>query len=128
MATTIERERLRADLDADEDVLTDAEIDDVFARATALYGNNAAAIHAGARVVAIQQLLAAAAKRADSTQNASSERHAQVFDHLLRLRAIYEGEALSALRLALDAAIAWGGLRRGWTRIEEYPVGEYPDA
>lgn len=117
MATTIERERLRADLDADEDVLTDAEIDDAFARATAHYGDNAAAITAGARVIAIQQLLAGAAKRADVTQNQSGERHAQVFDHLLRLRAIYEAD----VRAALDSATQWGGLRRKPTRIEEYP-------
>ena len=94
MATTIERERLRADLDADEDVLTDAEIDDAYARAVEQYGDGSLAsmaINAGARVIAIQQLLAGAAKRADVTQNQSSERHSQVFDHLLRLRAIYEG-------------------------------------
>ena len=117
MTTVIERERLRADLDADEDALTDAEIDDVFARAGDQYGDNAAAVTAGARVVAIQQLLAGAAKRADSVQNQSSERHAQVFDHLLRLRAIYEDD----LRAVLESAAQWGGLRRKPTRIEEYP-------
>ena len=117
MATMIERERLRADLDADEDVLTDAEIDDAYARAAEQYGDGSAAINAGARVIAIQQLLAGAAKRADSVQNQSSERHSQVFDHLLRLRAIYEAD----VRAALDSAAQWGGLRRKPTRIEEYP-------
>ena len=117
MTTQIERERLRADLDADEDALSDAEIDDAFARAAELYGENTTAITASARIVAIQQLLAGAAKRADSVQNQSSERRSQVFDHLLRLRAIYEGD----LRAALDSAAQWGGLRRKPTRIEEYP-------
>ena len=121
MTTQIERERLRADLDADEDALSDAEIDDVFARAAEQYGDGSltsmAAVTAGARVVAIQQLLAGAAKRADCVQNQSSERHAQVFDHLLRLRAIYEAD----VRAALESAAQWGGLRRKPTRIEEYP-------
>jgi hypothetical protein len=121
MATEIERERLRADLNASVDDLTDAEIDDAFARASAQYGDgspaNLAAVEAAARVVAIQQLLAGAAKRADYGQNASSEKRSQVFDHLMRLRAIYEAD----LRAALDSAAQFGGLRRKPTRIEEYP-------
>jgi hypothetical protein len=120
MATETERERLRADLDASEDDLTDAEIDDVFARASAQYTENPAAVEAAARVMTIQQLLAGAAKRADYGQNASSEKRSQVFDHLMRLRAIYEAD----LQMALDGgqpSVAWGGLRRKPTRVEEYP-------
>ena len=117
MATQLQRERLRADLDANEDALTDAEIDDVFARAEVQYGENAGALEAGARVIAIQQLLAAAAKRADTSQNASAERRSQVFEHLLRLRAVYVGEVSAALGIPIQ----WAQLRRTDVRIEEYP-------
>lgn len=117
MATEIQRERLRGDLDADNDALTDAEIDDAFARAEARYGANAEAVEAAARVVTIQQLLAGAAKRTDSRQNASSERRSQVFEHLMRLRAVYEAD----LQTALSTVAQWGGLRRKPTRVEEYP-------
>jgi hypothetical protein len=117
MPTEIQRERLRADLDADESALTDAEIDDAFARATEQYRDNSFAVEASARVIAIGQLLAGASKRADYAQNESSERRSQVFDHLLRLREIYESD----LRAALDSAVQFGGIRRKPTRIEEYP-------
>lgn len=117
MATDLQRERLRADLSADDDALSDAEIDDAYTRASDQYGNNTAAVEASARVLVIRQLIAGAAKRADYTQNQSSERRSQVFDHLLALRAIYEGD----LQAALDTTVEWGGLRRKPTRIEEYP-------
>ncbi len=117
MATDIQRARLRADLDADEDALTDEEIDDIYTRADAQYEDNTSAVEAAARVVAIQQLLAGAAKRADYAQNESSERRSQVFDQLIKLRAVYEAD----LQAALDTAAQWGGLRRKPTRIEEYP-------
>ena len=117
MAIEIDRERLRGDLGADDDALTDAEIDDAFARATDKYSGNDDAIDAWTRVLTIQQLLASAAKRADATQNQSSERHSQVFDHLMQLRAIYEADLL----MALNSTAQWGGLRKKPTRIEEYP-------
>lgn|GEM_PF-5696283 len=117
MPTELQRERLRADLDADENALTDAEIDDAFARAEAEYGENTYALEAGARIVAIQQLLSGAAKRVDNRHNASSESASQWFDHLLRLRGIY----VSTLQAALGAGIQWGKLRRKPTRVEEYP-------
>ena len=117
MATELQRERLRADLDAGEDALADADIDDAFARAEAQYAGNASAVEAAARVVAIQQLLAGAAKRADYSQNESGERRSQVFEQLMRLRAIYEGD----LHAALETAAQWGGLRRQPSRVEEYP-------
>ncbi len=117
MATEIQRERLRGDLDADDQALTDAEIDDAFARATEQHSENSFAVEAAARVIAIGQLLAGASKRADFSQNESAEKRSQVFDHLLRLRAIYEGD----LQAAQEAAAQWGGLRRKPTRIEEYP-------
>src|SRR5438046_3076803 len=117
MATDLQRERLRADLGADDDALTDAEIDDAFTRATDQRGDNPFAVEAAARVLVLQQLIAGAAKRADYAQNQSSERRSQIFDHLLALRAIYEGD----VRTALDSAAQWGGLRRKPTRIEDYP-------
>lgn len=117
MATELQRERLRGDLDTDEDALTDAEIDDAFARAEARYGGNAGAVEAAARVGTIQQLLAGAAKRADYAQNESIEKRSQVFEQLMRLRALYEGE----LQAAMQPPAGWGGLRRKPSRIEEYP-------
>jgi hypothetical protein len=117
MANVIQRERLRGDLDEDEAALTDAEIDDAFARAAERYGDNVEAVEASTRVVVIQQLLGGAAKRADAAQNESSERHSQVFEHLVRLRAIY----LADLQAALNAVAQFGGLRRKPMRIEEYP-------
>jgi len=116
MATEIQRERLRGDLDADDQALTDAEIDDAFARASDQYADNTFAVEASARVIAIGQLLAGASKRADYSQNESAEKRSQVFDHLMRLRAIYESDLQDALGSA-----QFGGLRRRPTRIEEYP-------
>jgi hypothetical protein len=117
MPTELQRERLRADLDADESALTDADVDDAFARAEAEYASNTHAVEASVRIVAIHQLLSGAAKRVDSRQNASSEQASQLFDHLLRLRTIY----VSALHSALGSGVQWGGLRRKPTRVEEYP-------
>ncbi len=115
MATEMQRERLRNDLDADDDALTDAEIDDAFERASVTYGDNADAVEAAARIMTIQQLLAGAAKRADYTQNQSSEQRSQVFEQLIKLRAIYQAELQAALGTA-----QWGRLRVP-KRIEEYP-------
>ncbi len=81
------------------------------------YCANAHAVEAAVRVLAIHTLLAAAAKRPDYVQNATSERASQVFDQLLRLRDVH----LHDLQIALGAAVGYGGLRRKPARVSETP-------
>ena len=53
MATEIQRERLRGDLDADDQALTDAEIDDAFARASDQYGDGSQASNSFAVFISV---------------------------------------------------------------------------
>jgi hypothetical protein len=119
MTTSQQRDRLRADLGATSAEISDAEADDLFARAEAEY-SAPAAIEARARLLALRGLMAQAAKRADYTQNASAEKLGQIFDHLASLRALYDEELRWAVATANPAA-QWGGLRRKPVRQEEYP-------
>ncbi|NDJ63281.1 MAG: hypothetical protein GYB67_19330 [Chloroflexi bacterium] len=120
MATAEQRDRLRADLDASSSAISDTDADDLFARAEARYPRNSAASEAYTRLLALRQLLAAAAKRSDYAQNESRESLGQIFDHLQRLRATYADDLQAALA-DTEIVTRFGGLRRKPTRIEELP-------
>lgn len=122
MATTIQRDRVRGDLDATSTDLPDLEVDDLYLRAEERYATNSAAVEAYVRILAIRRLQAGAAKRVDYTQNESQEKLSQVFAHLQRLRELYESD-LDDAGAAAGNRVQWGGLRVKPPRIEEYPDG-----
>lgn len=90
MATTaLQKSRLRRDVGADSSSLPDADIDALFVEAEELY-SDAATIAAYARVLALQGIMASAAKLTDYRANNSSENLSDVFDHLSKLLTYWE--------------------------------------
>lgn len=122
MPTNSQRNAVRADLDSNDDQLSNAKVDDLYTRVTEMYPTNSLAVEAGVRVMAINQLLAGAAKRTDYKQNQSTEALGQLFDHLFRLRAIHAADLETALTSgASGVAARWGGLRPTKTRLVQLP-------
>jgi len=124
MPTQTERERLRLDLGfAKDDILSlpDVTIDDVFAEAGERYEDPASATVA-TRVISLRRLLIQAANEVDYTQNNTSEKASQRYDHLNR--------ELSRWISFLNDAVAEesGAARSGKPssnppRVREYPYG-----
>lgn len=85
--TTEELLDLRADLgdNGTARAFTDDELERLFVRANERY--------AVAMVLALNQLLASAAKLNDYTQNETQEKKSQVFEQLVKLRAFWQLEA-----------------------------------
>lgn len=115
------RARMRFALQLDAASLTDDIIDMVFEQAEEDY-STAAAITAQAHILVIEALLFGAAKEVAYTQNSTSERADQRFDHLAKLHPLWQ----SKLKQALDDAhvggmMMWGNLNKKPTREEEYP-------
>jgi len=123
MATDTERDRLRADIGANDSSLPDAEADAIFVEAAEVY-TDASAITAYTRVLGIRRLLASSAKLTDYTQNASQEKQSQVFDHLKALLAYWEDALDTAVSSSSTVGAArFSGQRRKPKRIKEYPGG-----
>lgn len=80
----VQLEDFRADIGdtATTPAFTDPELQRLYVRAGENYNR--------AVLLAIEQLIANAAKFNDYTQNESQEKKSQIFDHLLRLRAMWE--------------------------------------
>lgn len=123
MATDTQRTRLRSDIGATVTSLPDDDADDIFTEAGEKY-TDADSITAYTRVLAIRRLFASATKLADYTQNESSEKQSQVFDHLQKLLAFWLGELDAAVSAASTVGAAmFGGVRGKPKRIKEYPGG-----
>lgn len=121
MATATQRERLRADIGADETSLPDADADDIYTEAGERY-TDADSIDAYARVVAIRRLMASAARETDYTAGESSEKASQVFAQLRALLPVWEAALNDAvLSASTSGAARFGGMRRKPKRIREYP-------
>lgn len=120
MPTDAQRDAVRYDLSASSSVMPDTEIDLLYDRSTALYSGNDEAIEAKVRLLAIRAILISAAKMVDYTQNQSSEKLGQVFDHLYKIRTIFADDLLIALSDA-GVSVNYGGLRRKPSRIIESP-------
>lgn len=120
MATELERTRLRKDIGADENSLTNTDADEIFVEAGEIY-TAAAQIKAATRVIAIQRLLASSAKLASYKQNQSSENLSDIFGHLERLLTYWQGQQDSAAVSGQSAA------RFGRTRVIPRHIAEFPD-
>lgn len=123
MATTeAQRARLRRDVGADEAALSDETIDDLFDEAAERYTDTATAA-AYTRVLAVQGLMASAAKLTDYTQNESSEKLSGVFKNLQALLKVWEDKTDDAITAAAGSsgAARFGSVRRKPATIREYP-------
>lgn len=124
MPTESQRERVRFDMDMDGEALPNSTIDLAYEWAGEDYPGNDRAIHAQVRVIIVDRLWMAAAKRNDYEQNESVEKAGQLFDHLEKVRKKFQGvidEVLSETTVAVN----FGGLRRYNQRLVEYP-DDYP--
>lgn len=115
----IDYDDFRADIGDVNSAFTDADIDTLETRATAKYGADSA--YEGARVMAINQLIANAAKFRDYTANESSDKKSQVFKHLKDLRTIYKDELDDAIEDASGASVRMGRGRIKPPRRKELP-------
>jgi hypothetical protein len=119
MATELERERLRKDIGADENSLTNTDADEIFTEAGEEYAA-AGQIKAATRVIAIKRLMANAAKLTTYRQNESTENLSDVFKHLEKLLAQWEKE-LGASTAAGQSSARFGRPRRIPRHIAEFP-------
>lgn len=120
----IDYDSFRADIGDMNGAFSEAEIDVLFERGASAYGESVA--EQGARVLAVTQLIANAAKLSDYTANDSSDKKSQVFKHLKELRQMYKRDLDDAIE---GAALAAGGsFRAGRTVKKPARLKEYPDA
>jgi hypothetical protein len=115
----IDYDDFRADIGDANSAFTDAEIDTLEQRAIARWSEDVA--YEGARVLAINQLLASAAKLADYAANESSEKKSQVFKHLSELRKLYKSDLDDARDDVAGASVRSGRSTRKLSRRKEYP-------
>lgn len=124
MATATQRTRFWLDTGTSSSVFSADEVDDLFTEAAETY-TDTATIAAYTRVIGLQRLMANAAKLTDYTQNQTSEKQSQVFDHLKALLAMWKDEHVTAVNNAASASgtARFGGMRRSPKRISEFPGG-----
>lgn len=97
MPESVDYARLRRDVGVDEAQLSDPQAEAIFAEAGELY-TGPGSILAGARVIALQGMLAQAADEVNYTQNNATENLSDRFKHLQSLLALWQNR--------LDAALA----------------------
>ena len=121
-------QRLRVDVGfAPDDTLSlpDEQIDDAYERANLLY-TATTSVEAAARVIVLEQLYAAAVTSTDYTQNNSTEKASQLFDHYGKLLDKWNGALKSAISAAaVDEAgsVFSGHSVRKPPRYKEFPGG-----
>lgn len=118
----IDYDDFRADIGDVNEAFADAEIDKLETRATNRWGADVA--YEGARVLAVQQLMANSAKLTDYTANESSEKKSQVFKNLQDMLKLYKADLAdkqNELAQAASANARFGGTRKKPTRLKEYP-------
>ena len=120
-ATTQQRDDLRLDIGDSGSVFSDDELDRIWDRAVAAAGtSNNHALEAEARVYAIRQLMANAAKLVSYKANQSTENQSDIFKHLKDLLKYWQEEADEAVSSA-NAAAAWGTMRKAPARSKDIP-------
>lgn len=120
MATQEQRERLRADIGATVDSLSDVDANKIYTEAGEMYAD-AASVKAAARVIAIRRIRANAAKMVTYKQNQTTMNASDVFKHLTALLESWERVLDKAVEEALTSGAArFGGLRTA-NRITEWP-------
>lgn len=123
MATTLQRQRLRLDLGfaADDTTsLSDAAADALFVEAGESYTDEAS-ILASTRVLYISRLLFQAAAEVDYTQNNTTERASQRYEHLKSELARWQRRLEDAVVGAVGSAVRFGRTTRKPARIKEHP-------
>jgi len=122
MATALEQQRLRMDVGfAPDDVLSlsDATIDAIFVEAGERFGDPAS-ILISTRVITLRRMVMQAANEVDYTQNNTTEKASQRYDHLVRELRRWEN-------LLEDAVSAEAGAVRSGKAMQNPPRGkEYP--
>lgn len=126
MATEIERQRLRMDLGFaanDAISLPDETIDAIFVEAGDKFTDPASAL-IDTRVISLRRMVMQAANEVDYTQNNTSEKASQRYDHLVRELRRWEGLLEDAISLSSDSGAARSGKpMQNPPRIKEYPGG-----
>lgn len=98
MPTPADYARLRRKVgDPTATVFTETELDDIFAEASTLYADPDL-IFAKAKLIALEELMADAAKLVNYRQNHSAEDLSDTFTHLRLLRAVFEEELVGLVR------------------------------
>lgn len=118
----IDYDDFRADIGDANSAFADGEIDKLETRATERWGADVA--YEGARVLAVQQLLANSAKLTDYTANESSDKKSQIFKHLQDMLKLYKSDLSDKqeeLAQAAGANARFGGTRKKPSRLKEYP-------
>lgn len=123
-------QRLRVDVGFapdDSASLPDAQIDDAYYRAGLLY-TGTPSVDAAARVIVLEQLYAAAVTSTDYTQNNSTEKASQLFDHYGKLLDKWNAALTKAVSVAaVDEAgsVFSGHSVRKPPRVKEFPGGAW---
>jgi len=125
MATLVEQQRLRMDLGFQPDdtaSLSDVTIDAIFVEAGEKYEDPNSALIA-TRVISLRRLVMQAANEVDYTQNNTTEKASQRYDHLTK-----EYDRWFRLLTNNEELLAGGAVRSGKPmtnppRIREYPEG-----
>ena len=122
MATELDYNRLRRDIGVDDTTLPDEEAEALFVEAGERYADAGTAA-SYTRVLALQGILASAAKLHSYKQNESTENLSDVFKHLKELLAIWEAKVSDAVTAAAGSsgAARFGGVRRKPAQVREYP-------
>lgn len=98
MPTPADYARLRRKVgDTSATVFSETELDDIFAEASSLYADPDL-LFAKAKLIAVEELMADAAKLVNYRQNHSAEDLAETFTHLRLLRAVFEEELVELVR------------------------------
>lgn len=127
MSTITDWDRLRSDVGASDTALSNTEAEAIFTEAGEEY-TGTGSIKAATRVIAIDRLLASSAKLVDYSQDAAgstSEKMSQIFDHLLKLRKLWQDKLDTAKAdetlAARGSAARFGRSSRRPARIKEQP-------
>jgi hypothetical protein len=105
--------------------LPDEQIEDAYDRAALLY-TDTASVEAVARVIVLEQLYAAAKTSTDYTQNNTTEKASQLFDHYEKLLDKWNAALTKAINVAtVDEAgsVFSGHSVRKPPRYKEFPGG-----
>ena len=126
MATATDYQRLRADVGASVDALGDIEAGEIFDEAGESYGATGT-IKAETRVIAVQRIMASAAKLTTYRQNNTQENLSDVMKNLKVLLDYWTDQRDAAYAIETRTA-SRGAARFGGKRITPTRVKEYPDA
>lgn len=124
MAAPSAIEQLRGDTGHSITSLSDVDAQAILDEAGAVY-TDAPSAYAYARLVTLRRLTASASKMRDYTANNSQEKASQVFDHVFKLLAYWDGKLTDAVA-AVDAAARPSAARFGRTKVLPSRLKEWP--